>query len=75
MIDEALRSELTELLHNASLTRVEKLSREMGVRPLVDAYVRESFGADSMEQLSAAELKELLYFIAAFVDMVKRRHE
>jgi hypothetical protein len=75
MIDDQIRSELSELFHNTSLVRVERLATENGLKPLVDAYVRETFGVAEMRDLDAAQLKELLDFVSRFTEMVRARGE
>lgn len=61
-----LRGEITELMLNSSIVRVQKLADDQGIKPLINHFLKARFNVDDMVELNGAQLKELIDFVERF---------
>lgn len=67
MRQSAMKSEIAELMHNASLGKIERMAHDLEIKPLLDAYVASKFDGLTIHDLDMQQLKDLVQFVEGFM--------
>ena len=68
---ELVDAEIASILLDINAEKLRDLIDEVGLGPLVDAYIQEHFAADRVADLDNSQIRDVLNLISAFRALAK----
>lgn len=63
---EHVASEILSILLDSNAARIQTLTDDLELAPLVRTYISDRFGVDSVSDLSVQQVRDLIEFIETF---------
>lgn len=68
---DRVEAEIASILLDTNAARLQDLVDEAGLGPLIQAYIREHFDAERVEDLDNRQMRDVLTLISAFRGLAK----